>query len=69
MYQYSRTPLIRKLVIRIANYPDSLDSLGKFVENSRKISYFEIIGYRIKYSTVLWLLELKIRRDGRRYIL
>ena len=69
MYRYSRTPLIRKLVIPIASYPDSLDSSGKFVEISTKINYLEIIGYRIKYSTVLWLIELKIRRGGRRYVL
>jgi len=61
---YSRTPLIRTLVIRIANYPDPLGSLGKkFIENSTKINCLEIIGIRIKYSTVLWLLELQIRRD------
>ena len=35
---------------------------GKFVENSTILTYLEIVSYRIKYSTVLWLLELKIRR-------
>ena len=59
----------RMLAIRIANYPDNFDSSGKFVDNSTKINCLEIIGYRIKYSTVLWLLELNIRRGGRRYIL
>ena len=60
-YKYSRTPLIRTLVIRIANYPDRLGPLGKFVENSTKLTCLEITGYRIKYSTVLWLIELQIR--------
>ena len=32
--KYNRTPLIRTLVIRIANYPDRFDPSGKFVENS-----------------------------------
>jgi len=49
-YYYSRTPLIRKLVIPIANYPDRLCLSGKFFENSKKI-------------TVLWFLELHIRRS------
>ena len=31
---YSRTPLIRTMVIRISNYPDRLVPSGKFVENS-----------------------------------
>ena len=69
MYQYSGTPLIGALVIRIANYQDRLGPWCKFVENSTKINCLEIIDYRIKYSAVLWLHELKIRRDGRRYIL
>jgi hypothetical protein len=60
--QHSRTQLNRTLVIRIANDPNRLGPSGKFVENSTKISFFEITGYRIKYSTVLWLLELQIRR-------
>ena len=59
---YSRTPLIRKLVIRIANYPDRIGPSGKFVEESTKLTCVEITGYRIKYSAVLWLLELQIRR-------
>ena len=49
---YSRTPLIRKLVIRIANCPDRLGPSDKFVENSTKLTCFEITGYRIKYSSV-----------------
>jgi len=60
--KYSRTPLIRKLVIRFANYPDRLGHSGKFVENSTKLTCLEITGYLIKYSTVLWLIELQIRR-------
>jgi len=59
---YSRTPLIRKLIIRTANYPDRLGSSGKFVESSTKPTGLEITGYRIKYSTALWLIELQIRR-------
>ena len=31
--QYSRTPLIRMLVTRLADYPDRLGPSGKFVEN------------------------------------
>jgi hypothetical protein len=48
-------------------YPDAgnSDRLGpssKFVENSTKLTCFEINGYRIKYGTVLWLVEFHIRR-------
>jgi len=53
---YSRTPLIRTLFVRIANYPDRLSPSGKFVENSTRLTCFEITGYRIKFSTVLWLI-------------
>ena len=60
--QYSRTPLIRNLVIRISNNPDRLGLSSKCVENSTKLNCLEIIGCRIKYSTVLWLIELQIRR-------
>jgi hypothetical protein len=56
------TPLIRTLVIRISNNPDRLGPSAKFVENSAKLNSLEITGYRIKYSRVLWLLELQIRR-------
>ena len=59
---YSSTPVIRTLVIRNANYPDRLSPSDKCAENSTKLTCLEIIGYRIKYSTVLWLLELPIRR-------
>jgi hypothetical protein len=41
---------------------DWLGPSGKFVENSTKLTCLEITGYRIQYSTMLWLLELKIRR-------
>ena len=30
-----------------------------------KLIYLDITGYRIKYSTVLWLLELHIRHGGK----
>ena len=56
--RYSRTPLIRTLVIRIANFPDLFGLSVKFVDNSTKLICLEITGYRIKYSTVLWLIEL-----------
>jgi hypothetical protein len=46
-----------------AGYPDRLGPSGKFVEISTKISCLQITGYRIKYSTVLCLLELQIRRS------
>ena len=44
---YSRTPLIRTLVIRIVNYPDRLGPSGKSVENSSKLACLEITGYGI----------------------
>jgi hypothetical protein len=47
----------------LANYQDRLGPAGKFVENSTKLTYLEITVYRINYRTVLWLLELQIRRD------
>jgi hypothetical protein len=34
----------------------------QIVENSTKLSCLEITGYWMKYSTVLWLIELQIRR-------
>ena len=49
-------------LIRIANYTDRHGPSGKYVENSTKLTCLEIAGYRINYSTVLWLLELEIRR-------
>jgi hypothetical protein len=45
-----------------AGYPDRLGPSGKFVENSTKLTCLEITGYLYKYSTVLRLLELTIRR-------
>ena len=42
--------------------PDRLGHSGKFVENSTKLTSLAITGYRIKYGTVLWLLELQIWR-------
>ena len=56
---YSRTPLSWMLVIRIAHYQVRLCPSGKYVENSTKLTCLEITGYLIKYSTVLWLLELQ----------
>jgi hypothetical protein len=53
---YSRIPLIRTLVIRIDDYPDWIGPSGKFVKNPTKLTFLEITGYRIRYSTVLWLL-------------
>ena len=61
-YNIRRTPLIRTLVTWNANYPDRLGPSVKFVENSKKLTCPEITGYRTKYSSVLWLLELQIRR-------
>jgi len=48
---YSIIPLIRTLVIRIANYPDRLRPLGKFVENSTKVTSFEVTG-TVQYTAV-----------------
>jgi hypothetical protein len=62
---YSRTPLIRTLVNRIANYPDWLGPSGKFVQDSSKLTCLEVTGYPIKYSTLLWFLELQIM-NGRK---
>jgi len=59
--KYVRTQLIRNLIIRIAIYPDRLVPSGKFVQNSTALTCLEITGYGIKYSTVLWLVELQIR--------
>jgi hypothetical protein len=60
--KYSITPLIGTLVIRITCYPDRLGPSSKFVDNSTKLICLEITGDRIKCRTVLWLLELQIRR-------
>jgi len=59
---YSKTPIIRTLVIQIADYPDRRGHSGKFVTNSIKVTRLEITGYQIKYRTVLWLVELQIKR-------
>ena len=62
---YSRTPLIRTLIVRIANYLERLWPSAKFAENSTQLTCLEIAGYQIKYttifSTMLRLLELQIR--------
>ena len=60
--EYRITPFIRTLVIWIANYPDHIGASGKFVKNATKLTCLEITRYRIKYSKVLWLIELQIRR-------
>ena len=60
--KYYVTPLIRTPVIRTANNPERLGPSGKFVQNSTNLIFLETAGYPIKYSTVLWLLELQIRR-------
>ena len=57
----SRTRLIRTLVIRIAVSSDRLGPSGNFVENSTKLNCRETTGYQIKYSALLWLVELQIR--------
>jgi len=62
---YSRPPLIRKLVIRIANYPDRFGTSSKFIKNSTKVICLEITGHRIKYIILLWLLEFQIRHGGK----
>ena len=53
----SRTPFNRTLIIRI-----SLSLLVNFSKIVQNVICLEITGYRIKCSTVLWLLELQIRR-------
>ena len=58
--RYSRTPFTQTMVIRITNY---LEWLGRSGKNCTKLTCLEITGYRIKYSTVLWLLELQIRHS------
>jgi hypothetical protein len=60
--KYSITTLNWNLVIRNSNNPVRLGSSGKFVENSTKLNCLTTTGYRIKYSTVLWLIELHISR-------
>jgi hypothetical protein len=45
-----------------ALYPDRLCISGKFVENYTKLTCLDVTGYRINYNTVLWPLELQIRR-------
>jgi hypothetical protein len=54
--------------MRIANYPDRFGRWGKFVDNATELTYLEITGYWIKYSTVVWLLGV-VERFRRRCIL
>jgi hypothetical protein len=49
---YSKTPIIRTLLIRVADYPERLDPSDNIVENSTKLICLEMTGYRIEYSTV-----------------
>ena len=60
--KYSSTALIRTTVIRITNNPDRLGPCNKFIENSTRLPCLAITGYRIKYSRMLRLPELQIRR-------
>ena len=55
--RYSRLPLIRT-----SNYPYRLGPSDKFIDNSTKPTCLPINCYRIKYTTVLWLLEFRISR-------
>ena len=50
--KYSRTPLVRTLVIHIG-----LALLVNLSIILQKLACLEITGYKTKYSTVLWLLE------------
>ena len=59
---YIRTPHIRTLVARTSNYQDRLGPSVKLVDISTKLICLEIAGYWIKYSKLLRLLELQIRR-------
>jgi hypothetical protein len=49
--------LIRTLVNRRAKYTVRLGPSDEFVDNSPELTCFEITGYRIEYSKMLWLLE------------
>ena len=60
--KFSRTPLILTLFILIASYLDRLGPSDKFAQNSTELTCLEITDYLIKYRTVLWLVELQIRR-------
>ena len=44
-----------------AGYPDRFGPSRKFVKNSTKLTCLEITGYRMKYSTVLWLIALQTK--------
>jgi len=57
-----RIPLQQNSTYPEAGYPDRLGPWGTSVDISKKLTRFEITGYRIKYSTVLWHLKLQIRR-------
>jgi len=53
IFKYSRTPLIRTLVIQIANCADRLGPSVKSVENSTELSCLEITSYRIKCQYII----------------
>ena len=46
--------------IRIVHYSDRLGPLGKIRREIYKINWLKVTGFRIKYSRVLWLIELQI---------
>ena len=52
----------QKEVRQKSTYSDRHGPSGKFVENYIKPTCLEVTSYPIKYSTVLWLLDLQIRR-------
>jgi hypothetical protein len=63
-FKYSITPVIRTLVIRIES--DRIGPSGKYVENSTKQTCLAITDYyRLKYSSVLWLIELSDQTRSR----
>ena len=53
-YKYSRTPLVRTLVIRTANYADRIGPSGKFVENDTPLNlpWNYRLSYQVQYSVV-----------------
>ena len=54
---YSRTQLIRMQIVRIANCPILVGISVKFFANYTQLPCLEITGSRIKYCTLVWLLE------------
>jgi hypothetical protein len=64
---HTRTPLIRTLIIRIANFPDQLCPSSKVVENSTKLTCLEIIGDRIKYKYKYSVTSITPTRHGQKF--